>query len=209
MLEGCQLFRLHLRTTQLGILGLLDVGQQLPLGLTALERTVLLGVHSQFEQLFVVLTVVPTVFVHFLLEAFKRIGNEGVRIGIRKFAALLLGQFDEFGSNRARHLTALAQNHAPDGIVHHHIAALALLHRQQIHQRDVLRVLRERCHQWGITDTRPYILYLVEQLYQHVVHRECGLALLIAQFVDHCLDRTEVGHHRTHHAAGQTTAEQQ
>ena len=132
-----------------------------------------------------------------------------MRVSIGEFAALLLGQLDEFGINLARHLTALTQYHAPDGIVHHHIAALALFHGQQVHQGDVLRVLRERCHQWGIAHLRPYILYLIEEFHQHVVHRQRGLALLFAQLVDHALDGAQVGHHRAHHATGQTAAEQQ
>ena len=209
MLEGCQLLRLHRRASQLGVLRLLDVGQKLFLGLTALERTILLGVHSQLEQFFVVLSVVPAILVHLLLEAFEGVGNEGVRVGIGKLAALLLGQLDEFGIDLAGHLAALAENHTPDGVVHHHVAALALFDSQQVHQRNVLRVLRERCHQWGITYLRPYIFYFVEQLHQHVVHRQRRLALLLTQLVDHRLDRTEVGHHRAHHAAGQTAAEQQ
>ena len=165
--------------------------------------------HSELEELFVVLTVVPAVLVHLLLEAFEGVGNEGVRISGSELAVLLLGQLDELWIDGAGHLAALAENHAPDGVVHHDITTLALLHSQQVHQGDVLGILRERCHQWGITHARPYVLYLVEQLDEHVVHRQCGLALLLAQLVDHALDRTEVSHHRAHHATRQTTAEQE
>ena len=204
MLEGSQLLGLHGRTTQFGILGLLDVCQQLLLSLSTLERAILLGVHSQLEQLFVVLTVVPTILVHLLLEALEGIGDEGMGVVSGELTLLLLSQLDELGIDGARHLAALAQDHTPDGIVHHYIATLALLDGQQVHQRNVLRVLRERSYQWGIAHLWPYILYLVEQLHQHVVHRERRLALLLAQLVDHRLDRTKVGHHRTHHATRQT-----
>ena len=141
MLEGSQFSRTDLRTTQLGVLGLLDVSQQLLLSLTTLERTVLLGVHSQLEEFFVVLTVIPAVLIHLLLEAVKSIGDEGVRISIGEFTVLLLGQFYELFSDGARHLTALTENHTPDGIVHHSVATLALLNGQQVHQCDVLGVL--------------------------------------------------------------------
>ena len=208
MLEGCDFSRRQ-RRTQLGILSLLDVSEQLLLSLTALEGTILLGVHSQLEEFLVVLSVVPAILIHLLLEAIKRIGDKGMWIGIGKLTTLLLSQFDEFRSDSARHLAALAENHTPDGVVHHHIATLALLHSQQVHQGYVLGVLRERCHQWGITYAGPYILYLVKQLHQHVIHRECGLALLLTQLVNHGLDRTEVGHHRTHHTTRQTTAQQE
>ena len=164
--------------------------------------------HSQFEQLFVVLAVVPAILVHLLLKAIKRIGNEGVWISIGELTALLLSQFHEFGIDGTRHLAALAKNHTPDGIVHHDVASLALLHSEQVHQGNILGVLREWRYQWGITHARPYILYFVEQLDQHVVHRECGFSLLLTQLVDHRLDGTEVGHHRAHHATRQATAEQ-
>ena len=169
MLEGSNIGRTQLRT-ELSILGLLDVGQKLFLSLTTTERTVLLGVHSKLEELFVVLSVVPTVLVHLLLETFEGIGDEGVRIGSSKLTVLLLGQLDELGIDGAWHLAALAENHTPDGIVHHDVTALALFHRKQIHQGDVLGVLREWRHQWGITHARPYIFYLIEQLHKHVVH---------------------------------------
>ena len=72
MLDSVDLFlRNLLTTTQLGILSLLDISQQLLLSLTALEWTVLLGVHSQLEQLLVVLSVIPTVLVHLLAEGIE------------------------------------------------------------------------------------------------------------------------------------------
>ena len=52
----------------------------------------------------------------------------------------------------------------------------------------------------------PDVLHLVEELYQHVVHRQLRLSLLGAQLVDHLLDAAKVGHHRAHHATRQSTA---
>ena len=129
MLQGIDflLRNLACTTTQLSILRLLDVGQQLFLGLSALERTVLLGVHGQFEEFLVVLSIVPAILVHLLAETVEGVGDERVRVNVGKLAFLLLSQFDEFGSDGAGDLSALAENHAPDGIVHHDVAALALL----------------------------------------------------------------------------------
>ena len=132
-----------------------------------------------------------------------------MRIGIGELALLRLGQLHQLGIDSAGNATALAENHAPNGIVHHHEATLSLLHREEVHQGDVLRVLRERGDQWGIAHARPHILHLVEQLHQHVVHRQHWLALLLAQLVDHGLNAAQVGHHRAHHAARQAAAEQQ
>ena len=165
--------------------------------------------HSQFEELFVVLSVVPSVLVHLLAELVERIGIEGVRVGVGELLALFLGESHQLGSYRAGHLAALAQYHAPHSIVHHDEAALALCHREQVHQGDVLGVLAERCHQWRIADHRPYVLHLVEQGHEHVVGVQFGFALLLAQVVDGSLYAAQVGHHGPHHAAGQTAAEQE
>ena len=46
MLQGGYLFGAHLAAAQLGILRLLQVGQELLLGLSALEGAILFGVHG-------------------------------------------------------------------------------------------------------------------------------------------------------------------
>ena len=140
MFEGANLLGRQV-ATQLGILQLLQVGQEVFLSLSALEVAILLGVHSQLKQFFVVFAIVPSVLVHLLLEVVKRIGDEGVRVGIGKLAALSLCQLQQFGIDSSRNLSALAQDHAPHGIVHHHEAALALFQGEKVHQRDVLHIL--------------------------------------------------------------------
>ena len=97
--------------------------------------------HSQLEEFLIVGTILPTVLIHLLAEAVEGILEEGVRISIRKLEIFLLSQFDELRSDGARHLTTLTENHTPDGVVHHHVTPLALLHREEVHQGDVLRVL--------------------------------------------------------------------
>ena len=135
------LLRDLLAATELSVLSLLDVSEQLFLGLTATERTVLLRMHSQLEELFVVLSIVPAILVHLLLEAFKGIGDKCMWVSLSKLALLLLCQFDEFWSNCSRHLSALSEDHTPDSVVHHHVTSLALLHSEEVHQGDVLGIL--------------------------------------------------------------------
>ena len=132
-----------------------------------------------------------------------------MRIDVGKLIAFLFGQLLQLGSDLAWHLTAAAEDHAPHGIVHIDITALALLHREQVHQRDVLGILREWCHQWWIAHTRPYVSNLVEELDEQIVDTQFGLALLLAQIVDGAADAAQVAHHRTHHTAGESAAQQE
>ena len=205
MLDGVDLFLRHLlATTQLSVLCLLQVCQELLLGLSALKGTILLWVHTQLEEFLVVLTVVPAVLVHLLAEVVESVLQQRMGIDIGKLAILLLGQFHQLGIDGSRNLSALAKDHAPHGIVHHHETTLALFDGKQVHQGDVLHILRERCHQWGITHAWPYIFYLVEEFHEHIVYRQHGITLLLTQLVDHRHDTTQVGHHRTHHSTRQS-----
>ena len=173
MLQGIDLLlRDLLAATQFSVLCLLEVSKELLLGLTTLEGAILLGVHAQFEEFLIVLSVVPAVLVHLLAEVGQSILQQGVGIDISKLTVLLLGQFHQFGIDGARDLSTLAEDHTPHGIVHHHEAALALFDGQQVHQGDVLHILRERCYQWRITYAWPYILHLVEEFHEHVVYRQ-------------------------------------
>ena len=165
--------------------------------------------HRQFPEFFVVGTVFPAVFVHFLAEIVERIGIERARVGSNELAPLFLGQFHDFGSQFAGHLSALSENHSPDGVVHHHVASLALFEREQVEERDVLHVLRERRHQRWIAHARPHVFHLVEEFHEHVVGRKFGLALLLSLLVDDAHDAAEVRHHRAHHATRQSAAEQE
>ena len=112
MLECRKLFGSEL-CTELCVLRLLQVGKEVFLSLSALVVAILLGVHGEFEEFLVVLAAIPTVVSHFLSESVEGIGYERVRVVVGKLSLLLLCQFDEFGSNLSRHITALAENHSP------------------------------------------------------------------------------------------------
>ena len=64
-----------------------------------------------------------------------------MRIGIGEFLAVLLCQSHNLVVEFARERTALAEDHTPHGVVHHHEATLALSHGEQVHQGDVLDIL--------------------------------------------------------------------
>ena len=119
---------------ELGILCLLEVSQEVLLCLTALEVAILLWVHSEFEELLIVLTILPTVLVHLLLEVIECVAEQCVSIYICKLTTLLLGKLYEFWINLSRNLTTLTEDHTPHRIIHHYEAALALLHGKEVHQ---------------------------------------------------------------------------
>ena len=75
MLELCKLCRSK-GCTELGILCLLKVSQEVLLCLSALVVAILLWVHSELEEFLVVLTVIPTVLVHLLLEVVEGVGEQ-------------------------------------------------------------------------------------------------------------------------------------
>ena len=165
--------------------------------------------HSEFVEFLVVLSVIPSVLVHFLAEVVECVRNECTRVCIGKFASLLSSKVFEFLVDFARYASALAENHSPHRVVHHDETSLALCHGEQVHEGDVLHILAERCHEWWITYARPYVFNLIEQLHEHVVGREFGLAFCLQRIVDHLVDTCKVCHHRAHHAAGKSRAEQE
>ena len=141
MLQRVNLFFGDLAASKFGILGFLQVSKELLLCLSALEGTILLWVHGQLEEFFVVLSIVPTVLVHFLLEVVECVLQECMWICIGKLAFLFLGELHKFWCNLSWNASALAEDHTPHGIVHHHEASFALLNGKQVHQRDVLGIL--------------------------------------------------------------------
>ena len=194
---------------ELGILCLLQVGEEVLLCLAALVVAVLLGVHGELEEFLVILSVVPAVLVHLLLEVVEGVGEQCVGVHVGELAALLLGKLHQLWVDGSGNLAALAEDHTPHGVVHHHEAALALLHGEEVHQGDVLGILAEGGHQWRITHAWPYVLHLVEELDQKVVHRQLLLALLLADVVDGLAHSAQVCHHGAHHTAWQTAAQQE
>ena len=84
-----------------------------------------------------------------------------------------------------------------------------MLHGEEVHQCNVLHILRERSHQWWVAHARPYVFNLVEQAHEHIVGRQLLVATLAAYVVYGAHDASEVGHHRAHHASGQSAAQQE
>ena len=63
----------------------------------------------------------------------------GVDVG--ELAALLLGKLHKLRVDGSGDLAALAEDHAPHGVVHHDEATLALLDGEEVHEGDVLDIL--------------------------------------------------------------------
>ena len=97
--------------------------------------------HGQLKEFLVVLTVFPSVLVHFLAEAVEGVVEQGVWVCIGELASLLGGEIYKFLVDGAWYLTALAEYHAPHGVVHHDEAALALLHGEEVHKGYILHIL--------------------------------------------------------------------
>ena len=140
MLECCCLLNADL-STKLSVLSLLKVGKHILLSLTTLEVTILLWVHSKFEEFLVVLSIFPTVLVHLLLEVFESVRQQGMRINLSKLKALLSCKFLNLWSNLTWHLTTLTKNHTPDRVIHHYVATLTLLKSEKVEECNVLCIL--------------------------------------------------------------------
>ena len=209
MLDGQHLLDTHALASKSLVLGLLQVGLEALLGDAALVVAILAFVHGQLEELLVVLAFVPAFVLHDLAELVEFVGIVALRVGGCELASLLLGEGHDFGGHFAWELAALAQDHAPDGVVHHRVAGLAHRLGQQVHQGDVLRVLAEGRDEWGIAHLGPHVGHLVEELHQELVFAIGLKTLVLAVHVDGLHDAREVGHHRAHHAARQSAAQQE
>ena len=165
--------------------------------------------HGVFEELLVVLTERPTVGFHLGAEFVEAVGCIGLRVFGLELTALTLGKLNEFGSNGSGQLARLAENHIPDVVGDEAPALLALLHLHDVHKGEVLDILAEWGHEAGIAYARPYVCYFIEQLDEQVVGGELGLTVLFLPAVEALEILLEVGHQRTHHAAGKTWLDEQ
>ena len=138
MLEGRGLLDAHRRSLLL-VLGSLEIGEEILLGLSALVVAILLGVHGQLKQFFLVLAAVPSVVGHLLAEVVQGVGEQRVRVGLGKLKALLGSDLLQHRIDLSRHAATTTEDHAPHRVVHHHEAAL--LQGEEVEQRDVLGVL--------------------------------------------------------------------
>ena len=121
---------------------------------------------------------------------------------------VLLGQLDDFGSQRAGQFAGTTQNHVPAVLVNLIETGLALGQSHDVHQGNVLGVLAEGGHQRGIAQHRPYISHLLEELDGQLVEGHLGFAVFLQGHVDGAVHTLQVAHHAAHHAARQAAAHQ-
>ena len=115
--------------------------------LARLVFTILFLVHCKLEQLFVVLTAIPAFFLHLFDEMRQCIRVVVLRVACEELEAFLLGEFHDLRCQSAREFSGFAENHVPCGRVDRCLVTrLALAHREEVHQGDVLGVLAERRH---------------------------------------------------------------
>ena len=150
---------------------------------------------GQFEEFLVVRSCFPSIVSHLLSEVVECVWNESVRVVVGECASLFLCQGDEFWVDSTWHLSALAEDHSPHRVVHHHESTLALFDGEKVHECDVLHILRERCDERRITHSWPDVCHLVEEFYEHVVDAQFVYALSLTQFVDDGVNTAEVAHH--------------
>ncbi len=178
-----------------------NVCKELDLRLSRTVCLILRRVHGVFKQLLVVFSYLPMLFVHHLTVLVERVGIVVLRVAGEELASFGFRFLDNLGSKLSGQSASLSEDHVPYIVGNHAPTLLALLHLHHVHQREVLHILAERCYKWRITDARPYIRHLVEQLYQQLVLRHQRLVVLYIALV-YCLEvLVEVCHKATHHTA--------
>ena len=165
--------------------------------------------HSEFEKFFIIFTIFPTVFVHFLAIGIKGIRIVALRVFIGELQTLALGQFNDFRSQFTRKLTALAENHIPCIVVNHCPTLFTLHTLHHIHQGHILHILAKWSNQRRIAELRPYIFHFFEKHHYKVVKQHWFLALSFQYEIYTRMHALQVGHHRTHHTTRKTATEQQ
>ena len=165
--------------------------------------------HSELEEFLVVLSALPTEFLHLLNIVRQHIRIERLRVARVELHAFLFGEFDDFGCQFARQFARLAENHTPHRGVHTGERFFAHRLREQVHQSGVLHVLREWRYETRRTEHRPYTLHFLEEFNQQFVLAEGFLATLDKVGVDSGVHTLEVRHQRAHHTARQTAADKQ
>ena len=193
----------------LGSTALLYIFQEVSLRLSTLVSLILCRMHGIFEEFFVVLSGFPFLLPHHLTILFQLVRIVVLRIAGKELAAFAFCLFHDFRSQFARQLTGLAQNHIPDIIGNHSPAFLTLFHLDDIHHSQVLHILAEGSNQAGITNPRPYVSHLIEQLDQQFIlchERQVTFSLV---FIDRFQIRFQIGHQTTHHTARKSRSDQQ
>ena len=161
----------------------------------ALVIAILSLVHSKLEEFLVVLASVPAFLFHHLDEARQIVRECVLRNAGVELETLLLYDLLDFRSKFSRKLTHLAEDHVHGVLVDGLPSRLALEHMHEVHQGGVLHVLAERGYQWWITESWPYIFYLLEQHHNQLVDIQFLLSLVSQRCVDCALESLQVGHH--------------
>ena len=142
---------------------------ELLFGQTGLILAVLLVVHGELEQLFVVLSAIPTQFFHLFDILRQHVRIKGLRVVGIELHTLLFRQFDDLRSQCSGQFAGLAEDHAPHSRIHTRERFLAHRTAEDIHQRGILHVLREWRYQAWCTEHRPYALHFLEQFHKQLI----------------------------------------
>ena len=90
--------------------------------------------HCKLEELFLVLTLVPALFLHHLAELRQFVRELVLRVAGVELQALGLGKFPDFRSKFARQCSHTAQNHVPGILVDGGPSRLSVQDVHQVHQ---------------------------------------------------------------------------
>ena len=163
--------------------------------------------HSQLEEFLVILSAIPSFFLHHSSEPVQFIRECVLRRTCIEFKSFLLCERDNLRSKLSRQGTHLTENHVPCILVDGSPASLSLEDVHEVHQSRVLHILAERSDERRITKTRPYIFHFLEKHDHKLVKSQLSLSLGTEGSVDCAMETFEVSHHRTHHSSRQTTAD--
>ena len=121
------------------------------------------------DKFLVVLSAVPSFFLHDLTELVKLIRECILRVSCIEFKSLLLCQLNDLRSKLSRKFTHLSEDHVPCILIDCSPARLSFEKSHEIHQSRILHILAERGHKRRISQTRPYIFDLLEQHHHKLV----------------------------------------
>ena len=165
--------------------------------------------HCEFEEFLLVFSLIPSFFLHHCPELVELVRECILRVAGVELKTFALGKFHNLRRKLSRQFSHLAENHVPCILVDCRPARLTLEDVHQVHQGGVLHILAERCHEWRITETRPYIFYFLEQHDHQLIKAELILALSPERCIDSPMEAFQVSHHGSHHTARQTAAYKQ
>ena len=186
-----------------------NISQEIFFRLTAFICLILCRMHGIFKEFLFVLAKFPFILFHHLAVLVQRVRIVVLRISGEEFTSFTFSLFYQFGSQRTRQLTCLAQQHIPDVIGNHPPTFLTFLHSDDIHHGKVLNILAERGHQRWITHTGPNVCHFVEQLDKQLVLRHKRQITFCLILIDRFQIGLQVSHQATHHTTRKSRTYQQ